>query len=155
MRPLLSAVLTLLVLSTAQSVLAQSADAFPAKPVTIIVPIAAGGPTDLETRLYAQKMTELMGKPFLVDFKAGAGSVVGTAFAAKAPADGYTLIVIAGNFTVLPAVQKNLTGLGATLNCPCLVICSTTGNQDFVLSASRWVFQEFLSKCRYNAIFNP
>lgn len=108
MRTLFSAVLTLLVLSTAQSVLAQGADAFPVKPVTIIVPIAAGGPTDLETRLYAQKMTELMGKPFLIDFKAGAGSVVGTAFVAKAPADGYTLIVIAGNFTVLPAVQKNL-----------------------------------------------
>ena len=54
-------------------------------------------------------MTELMGQPFLLDYKVGAGGTIGTAYVAKASPDGHTLVVIAGNFTVMPAVYKNLT----------------------------------------------
>ena len=106
-----SAVLGLLcLLSMGLSVqsIAQTGTAFPSKPVTIILAVAAGGPTDVEARLYAKKMTELMGQNFLLDYKVGAGGVVGTAYVAKAPADGHTLLVIAGNFTVIPAVYKDL-----------------------------------------------
>ena len=108
MRVLFFLTATLIALLISDSTWAQGADTYPAKPVTIVIPIASGGPTDFEIRLYAKKMTELMGKPFLIDFKVGGGSVLGTAFVAKSPADGYTLLVIAGNFTVLPAVQKDL-----------------------------------------------
>ena len=85
-----------------------SADNFPSKPVTIVLAVASGGPTDVEARLYQKKMTELMGQPFLLDYKVGAGGTIGTAYVARAPADGHTLVVIAGNFTVMPAVYKNL-----------------------------------------------
>ena len=84
-----------------------AADSFPSKPVTIVLAVASG-PTDVEARLYQKKMTELMGQPFLLDYKVGAGGTIGTAYVARAPADGHTLVVIAGNFTVMPAVYKNL-----------------------------------------------
>lgn len=90
--------------SSAQS----AADAYPSRPVTLVIPVAAGGPTDVEGRLYSKKMSELLGQPFVLDYKAGAGGTIGTAIVAKAPADGYTLLVIAGSFTVMPAVYKNL-----------------------------------------------
>ena len=90
--------------SSAQS----AADAFPSRPVTLVIPVAAGGPTDVEGRPYSKKMSELLGQPFVLDYKAGAGGTIGTAVVAKAPADGYTLLVIAGSFTVMPAVYKNL-----------------------------------------------
>ena len=90
--------------------LAQSAaDSFPSKPVTIVLAVASGGPTDVEARLYQKKMTELLGQPFLLDYKVGAGGVIGAAYVAKAPADGHTLLILQGNFTVMPAVYKNLT----------------------------------------------
>ena len=53
-------------------------------------------------------MGELMGQPFVLDFKPGAGGVIGTGMVAKAPADGHTLLLMSGNFTVMPAVYRNL-----------------------------------------------
>jgi tripartite-type tricarboxylate transporter receptor subunit TctC len=55
----------------------QAIDSFPARPLTLVVPYAAGGPADLETRLYASKLN--LGQPELVDYKPGAGATVGTA----------------------------------------------------------------------------
>ena len=86
----------------------ESATAFPSKPVTIIIPVAAGGANDNETRLYVTKMTQLTGRSFLLDYKAGAGSTIGTAYVAKATPDGYTLLAVSPNFTVLPVLYKDV-----------------------------------------------
>ncbi len=88
--------------------IAQNAAAFPSKPVTLVLGVAPGGGTDYELRFYTAKMTEYLGKPLLLDYKAGAGGVIATAFVAKAPADGYTLHALSGNFTLMPAVNKTL-----------------------------------------------
>ena len=84
------------------------AQPYPAKPVTLIVSAAPGGPNELEARIYANKMTELLAQQFLLDFKPGAGTTLGPAFVAKAAADGYTRLVATGNFTVAPSFYKNL-----------------------------------------------
>lgn len=85
-----------------------TADNYPSKPVTIVLPVASGGPADFESRFYARKMTDLLGQQFLLDYRVGAGGAIGAAHVAKAAADGHTVLLIAGNFTVLPAVYKNL-----------------------------------------------
>ena len=82
---------------------------FPSRPVTIVLGVAPGGGTDFEMRFYTTKMSEYLGRPFLLDYKSGAGGIVATAFVAKAPADGHTLHALSGNFTLMPAVNKNLT----------------------------------------------
>jgi tripartite-type tricarboxylate transporter receptor subunit TctC len=66
------------------------AQAYPTRPVRIIVPFAPGGPTDVGARLIAQGLSERLGRNFLVENAAGASSNIGTAQAAKAPNDGYT-----------------------------------------------------------------
>ncbi len=77
-----------------------SAQTYPARAVKLIVPFAAGGPADNYARFIAQRLTDSMGQPFVVDNKPGAGSVIGTDLAAKAPADGYTLLVMSNTHTV-------------------------------------------------------
>ncbi len=72
---------------------ALAADAFPTKPVRIVVPFAAGGGVDLTARILAQKLTERAGASFIVDNRVGASGIIGTEFVAKAPPDGYTLLV--------------------------------------------------------------
>jgi tripartite-type tricarboxylate transporter receptor subunit TctC len=73
-------------------------DAYPNRPVRMIVPFAAGGPGDIFTRLIAQKLSEQLGRQFFVENRAGAGGNIGAGLAARAPADGYTLLV--GSSTV-------------------------------------------------------
>jgi len=89
-------------------VLAQSTGAFPSKPVTMVIPFAPGGPVDIEGRRHAAKMTELMGQNFLLDFKPGAGETIGAAFVARAPADGYTVLVGSASFTINPFLYGSL-----------------------------------------------
>jgi tripartite-type tricarboxylate transporter receptor subunit TctC len=66
--------------------------AFPAKPIRIVVPFSAGGPTDITARLVAPRMTELLGQPIVIDNRAGATGIIGAELVAKSPADGYTLL---------------------------------------------------------------
>lgn len=66
--------------------------AYPSRPVTIIVPFAAGGSTDIQARLVAKSLQAIMGQPFLVENKAGASGSIGARAAAAAKADGYTLL---------------------------------------------------------------
>src|SRR4051812_38232145 len=83
-----------------------AAQAYPAKPVRLIVPFAPGGGTDLIGRVIAQKLTEAMKQTFIVDNRPGAGSTLGSEMGAKAAPDGYTLTVIAGSYGVSPSVYK-------------------------------------------------
>jgi tripartite-type tricarboxylate transporter receptor subunit TctC len=97
--------LTLIVCLMGVQSAAQSA--YPNKPVKIIVPFAAGGPADVYGRFMAQKLTESLGQSFVVDNRPGAGSVIGTDAAAKAPADGYTLLLMSNAQTVNESLIPN------------------------------------------------
>jgi tripartite-type tricarboxylate transporter receptor subunit TctC len=84
-------------------------DKYPSKPVTIIVPQAPGGANDTIARIVAQKLTEQTGQQFIVDNKPGAGGNLGTATAAKAKNDGYTLVLTVNSAHVInPALYKSV-----------------------------------------------
>ena len=70
----------------------RAADAFPAKPIRMIVPFSPGGTSDTLARILGQKMTEHWGQQIVVDFRPGASGIIGTEIAMRAPADGYTLM---------------------------------------------------------------
>ena len=87
-----------------------SAQAYPSKPVKIVVPFAAGGATDVVARLLAQKLTEAWGQSVIVENKAGAGGNIGADLVAKSPPDGYTLLMTSGSIvTANPYMYKNMT----------------------------------------------
>lgn len=73
---------------------------YPNKPVKIIVPYAPGGPNDIVARILAEKLSALNGVPFIVENKPGGGSNIGAEFVAKAPADGYTVLVAATSHAI-------------------------------------------------------
>jgi tripartite-type tricarboxylate transporter receptor subunit TctC len=79
---------------------------YPAKTIRMVVPIAPGGSTDLVGRLIAQRLSEQMGVSIITENRAGAGSVIGTEAVAKSPPDGYTMMTIAVEFTINPALRK-------------------------------------------------
>lgn len=72
---------------------ALAAEAFPNKPITLVVPFVAGGTTDILARIVGQSLGEELGQPVIIDNRAGAGGNIGGQFAARAPADGYTLFM--------------------------------------------------------------
>ena len=82
--------------------------AYPAKPITMIVPFPPGGPTDLVARVLAQKIGEQMGQSILVDNRAGANGNIGAQLVAKAPADGYTILYNTSSITLSPALYKSV-----------------------------------------------
>lgn len=85
------------------------AQAYPAKPIRIISPFAAGGGSDFLARLLAAKLGSAMGQPVIVENKAGAGGALGTDFVAKAPPDGYTILIGSnGPLAVSPAFSNRL-----------------------------------------------
>src|SRR5687768_15952762 len=79
---------------------AVSGQTYPTKPIRIVVPFAAGGPADVYARVLGRNMQETLGQPFVVENRPGGGSVVGTDVVAKAPADGYTLLLMSNTHTV-------------------------------------------------------
>lgn len=87
---------------------AVEAQEYPSKPVRIIVPFTAGGPNDLVMRPLAQKLQELLGQPFVVDYRAGANGVIGSDHVAKSPPDGYTLLAVSSSFPVNASVSARL-----------------------------------------------
>lgn len=82
---------------------------YPAGPVRIIVPFPAGGGVDTTGRLIGQKLTEALGKQFVIDNRPGANGMIGSEIAAKSPKDGYTLLVNGANFVTTPSLYKKTT----------------------------------------------
>ena len=83
-----------------------SADLWPTRSIRFIVPYPPGGPTDLMARSMSGKLSEALGQSVVVDNRAGAGGVVGAEIAARAPADGYTIVLgSAGPLTINPNVR--------------------------------------------------
>ncbi|GAB3479367.1 Bug family tripartite tricarboxylate transporter substrate binding protein [Polaromonas eurypsychrophila] len=88
---------------------AAAQERFPSKPVSLVVPFAAGGATDAIARLIGQKLGERWGQPVVVDNRAGATGAIGSTYVARAPADGYTLLLAtASTHSVAPAVNPKL-----------------------------------------------
>ena len=82
--------------------------AYPTKPVKLVVPYPPGGPTDIVARLVAQKLSEQMGQPFIIDNRPGAGANTGAELVARSAPDGYTLVVATTAHAINPSLFKNL-----------------------------------------------
>jgi tripartite-type tricarboxylate transporter receptor subunit TctC len=84
------------------------AQGYPSKPVKLIVPFAPGGFTDVVARILGQKLSVSMGQQFVIENKAGAGSIIGTDYVAKSPADGYTLVMVSTTHVISPWIYKSM-----------------------------------------------
>ncbi len=105
------------------------AQGFPSKPIRIVVPFPAGGTTDVVARLVAQRMTETMGQPVLVENRGGAGGSLGADVVAKAPPDGYTILMHNITFPLASVslqmagrapydIDNDFAGIGVSVNVP-------------------------------------
>jgi len=88
--------------------MAAIAQSYPAKAVRMIVPFPPGGNTDIIARIVVPRMAEDMGQQILIDNRGGAGSIIGTELASKAPPDGYTLLMVSAAHVMNPSVTKKL-----------------------------------------------
>jgi tripartite-type tricarboxylate transporter receptor subunit TctC len=95
----------LLALIASGAALAQT---YPAKPVRVVVPFPPGGGTDIVARTVTPKMAEILGQPFVIENRAGAGGNIGTEAVAKSPADGYTLLVASASTAINTTLVPNL-----------------------------------------------
>ncbi|OGA32505.1 MAG: MFS transporter [Betaproteobacteria bacterium RIFCSPLOWO2_12_FULL_62_13b] len=84
------------------------AQEFPKGQVRLIVPFTAGGPTDVIARLMSQKLQELWSRPVLVEYRPGAGTVVGIDAVAKSAADGHTIGIVVSSFSINPVLRKSM-----------------------------------------------
>src|SRR5262245_38183550 len=85
-----------------------SAQAYPSKPIKVIVPFTPGSATDIVARAVSEKLSASLGQPVIVENKPGAGGTIGSAQVAAAPPDGYTLLVQSSSHTVNPAIYAKL-----------------------------------------------
>jgi len=87
-----------------------TADTYPSRPIRLVAPYPPGGATDVLARLLGKQLGDRLGQPVVVENRAGAGTVIGATYVAKAAPDGYTLLLTAGTttFTINPALQPNL-----------------------------------------------
>ena len=92
----------------AASLGAVHAQSYPNKPVKLIVPFAPGGFTDVVARILGQRLSTAMGQQFVIENKAGAGSIIGTDFVAKSAPDGYTLVMISTTHVISPWIYKTM-----------------------------------------------
>lgn len=123
-RTLIAAAFAVATLGQTSGAFAQAAATFPSKSITIIVPASPGGAIDLVARLSGQKMTELWGKPVVIDNKAGATGTIGTDAVAHAAPDGHTLLLVSSSHSINPSpggaphmsgeLFKSMTGIEMT-----------------------------------------
>ncbi len=106
MKIFLKTISCIAIASLAPQVVAQN---YPVRPVRIVVPFVAAGPTDINARMVAQKLTEAWGQSFVVENRAGAGGVLGTEIVARAAPDGYTLLgANPGPLTIAPSLNAKM-----------------------------------------------
>ena len=84
------------------------AQAYPARPVRIVVPFAAGGATDIIARLIGQWLSECLGQQFVIENRPGAGSNIGTEVVVNAPPDGYTLLLVGASSAINATLYEKL-----------------------------------------------
>lgn len=87
---------------------AASAAGYPSRPIRLVVPFAPGGTNDILGRIVAEKLSERLGPPFVVDNRAGANMVVGSEIVARAGPDGHTLLIVSAGFAVNPSLSRTL-----------------------------------------------
>ena len=87
---------------------ASAQDAYPSRPIRIIVPTAPGGPSDITARIVAQELIKRWGRPVVVETRPGAGTIIGSEIVAKSPADGYTLLVTPSTLAINPATYRKM-----------------------------------------------
>src|SRR5690349_3006196 len=92
----------------AASALQALAQGYPTKPVHVVISFTPGSSTDIVGRIVMQKLSEIWGQPVIPENRSGAGGSIGTAVVAKAPADGYTLLVDSNAHTVTPSIYAKL-----------------------------------------------
>ena len=135
-RIILAASITLAALGAPQA-FAQGADAFPGKPVRIVVGFPPGGSSDVSARLVAERMSEEWKQPVIVDNKPGAGGTIAAASVASAPADGYTLLHVGpGTHAITSALYKDLSydalksfsGIGQIAVAPFVIVVSASSS---------------------------
>jgi len=105
---LLLSLCVLLSMSGAGHAQTSPAPDYPRKPLRLMVPVAPGGPVDIVARSITPKMSDVLGQQITVDNRGGAGSAIGTELAAKAPPDGYTVLMVSGSYVMNPAMVKKL-----------------------------------------------
>ena len=104
----MSPFMRLLALVFALGITAAKAETYPARPIRLIVPFAAGGTVDIIARILATKLSEIAGSNVVVDNRGGAGGIIGTQMAVQAPGDGYTLLIHSGSITYDPFLHDKL-----------------------------------------------
>lgn len=121
--------------------------AYPTKPVRVIVPYAPGGGADLLARVIGQNLGTMWGQPFVIENRAGAGASIGTDYASRAPADGYTLLMASPSHSINVSLYKNLsfdpqkafTGVALAASGPLVLVVSAANPanslKDFIVRA--------------------
>ncbi len=126
--------LAIVLAGSGTTALAQSADAYPSKPIRIAVTSAVGGLLDAHTRLFAQKMSEKLGQSIVVDNRPGADGMLAISFVKAAPADGYTLLATSDTIASRAArkqepgydLEKDFTGVGQLSRAPIVLLTAST-----------------------------
>ena len=102
-----------------------SAEDYPSKPITIIVPFAAGGSSDIFARKIGEMLQESWGKPVIVESRAGGNAVIGSDYVARSAPDGHTILLVTDALTINAALQKSLPYDTATAFAPITMMAST------------------------------
>ena len=142
---------TLLVLAAALSLSAAHAQPYPAKPIRIIVPYAPGGSTDILARTVAQKLSQSLGQPVIVENKPGASGNIGSDFVAKSPPDGYTLLFGSmSTHAINPAMNPAMPFKGVEDFTPIALLAYVTNTMVIHPSLPVSNVREFLAYCKAN-----
>ena len=103
--------LHLLLLTPLATTTAHAQTAYPVKPVRLVVPFPAGGPTDIVARTLAPKLAEAFGQQFIIDNRGGAGGSTGAEIVVRANPDGYTLIIVATSYSISISIVKKFSAI--------------------------------------------